>query len=405
MVFLFSAGVLLFWLALQVQTGYLLYDHAYYYLQQIFWAKTQPLIPGLANFNMPLGFSDAFFLFTAMTECPPFIPGGYRLSVSILMAVLIVQSVHGLIKVFKEGAKAGIKSVFLACVLVPALLRAGRGFTINVASPDTAIYVLTILVGAYFLSFLDGFSRGEEFSDDVVMITILSTLGLIIKNSFFLVGPLVLLATYLCWFFGAKRSKVGCRVVNAALLFATVGGLSLFFIRNILVTGYLLYQPVFFPMPVDWVVPSSSVFGIFRITSPFAGWFDLSNTSIISFLFRAVFKMTMIGQVVVFMVVAALIVVRKLLFRGQFVFWTVWWVFTVTFGACLLGGPLIMAEVRFWEGILLVLVSGGCAVLFKLLDPGKRALFLAGGCFFVWVVALALVSKWQGVREIGRAHV
>ena len=27
-------------------------------------------------------------------------------------------------------------------------------------------------------------------------------------------------------------------------------------------------------------------------------------------------------------------------------------------------------------------------------------MFLAGGCFFVWVVALALVSKWQGVREV-----
>ena len=47
--FFVSWSLLAVWLALRLWSIEYLDDHAAYYLQQIFWAKNYPIIPGLAN--------------------------------------------------------------------------------------------------------------------------------------------------------------------------------------------------------------------------------------------------------------------------------------------------------------------------------------------------------------------
>ena len=59
-VFLAISIIVAVWLAMRLWSAITIYDHPLYYLQQIFWAKSYSIIPGLANLYNRLGFYDGF---------------------------------------------------------------------------------------------------------------------------------------------------------------------------------------------------------------------------------------------------------------------------------------------------------------------------------------------------------
>ena len=134
-----------------------------------------------------LGFYDGFFLYTALLDQFDKVPG-YKLSVSLLMFVLLIQSLLAILKTIKDGEVARLKNIFLAALFIPIFFRAEKGSNVNVAATDTAIYILSVLVFGYFLNFLYCLKEKRELSKDLFMITVLSGAGMVIKGSFFIVG-------------------------------------------------------------------------------------------------------------------------------------------------------------------------------------------------------------------------
>ncbi len=384
--FLLFSTIVAVWLALQLWSSLILYDHPLYYLQQIFWAKTFPIIPGLANLYNRLGFYDGFFLYTAMMDSLPPIPG-YKLSVSLLMFVLLVRSIWGVVRVIKDQAASGLRNIFFAVLFVPVFIKAGTPCTVNVPVTDTAVFILTIIVFGYFLDFLACHVQKGGSSRYIFLITVLSTAGMIIKGSFLFVGAWVLLMTYILWILKSDRSPVERRIVITGIFIAGAAGCFPFIIRNIIVSGYPFYPFPYLSVPVDWRVPFAKSYATFNwilswSRAPYLDWKIVLKDSAwffpwLRFMMNQWMDIELPG--IIFILASAVLIGRVFLSRIFPSELKIWGIFSGTAGMCLLTWFLSTPDIRFMGAQLLVLAAGATTILLLTLRSGPKLFWWTGG--------------------------
>lgn len=220
-------------------------DTLLYHLNAVKWANLYAVIPGLANLHSRLGFNSSFFLFAGMLDSWFMVSKTSHISLSIIAAVLSIEY-------YFIFAKSTDRKLKLFCLFTLPLIVYSIAYREIIASltPDFAQTLLvlaasiqflkkenkSILVGLYLLILLVTI----KFSSLVFSLTILVFMLFRFKNSI-------------------KHAIVGCLFIVVPYL-----------VRNVILSGWLLYPLPYFKFNVDWAVPNIFVKTVYTVTTTWA---------------------------------------------------------------------------------------------------------------------------------------
>ncbi len=228
------------------------YDLGLYYLQEIRWMETFPIVRGLGHLILNLGFNQSAFLVTSLLDS--LLPDriGLWLVGGLLPWLGLTLSAYALLRLF-VGRKAGRSSLELAyAISFPAWLYTLLGNNISSGSPDVTSSCLMIHLFLSFAAFIMTADHGERarlFADLCVVGAVcvclkLNTLGLVVgvfvASVLFLVLEKDLLRIW--------RARAMWGAAIAAVL------LGFWVYRGILLSGYPFFPSRVGAATVSWQV-------------------------------------------------------------------------------------------------------------------------------------------------------
>ena len=237
------------------------YDVGYYYLQTIAWTTAFPIVPGLGNLLLELGFNQSAFLVPSLFDSLGPHLWGYSLLGGVLPWLGLTLSgfalLQGLCAVFVMRKRLEpIEKAY--AISLPAWIYTLLINNISGNSPDIALACLQIHLFLCFASFLA--ARGSKaILLQLSELIILGALSLCIKlNSIFFVAAIGLLSI------GVALTRIGApRLLGGRqVLYATLAALVLclpWTARGIISSGYPLFPSTALAVPVAWKVPKADV--------------------------------------------------------------------------------------------------------------------------------------------------
>lgn len=219
------------------------YDTGLYHLGAIAYARELPALTGLANVYAPLGYGTAEFPLAAFMGSGPWQSDGFRLLNGFLMGALALDAA---IRVIQRRWTAGTYVMLVGVVAAWVPLLALADYWVTSPSQDTAAFVLISVSVSYLV---DAVTHPDEWLSRMSVSLIVAVTAVLIRPTmaFFLVG-LVIVAVILV----TRRRTTG--LGRATTLVGLMAGISLvaMLIRDVLLSGWLLFPLSQFPMPVPW---------------------------------------------------------------------------------------------------------------------------------------------------------
>lgn len=226
-------------------------DTFLYHYNSVKWAREYPAVPGLANLHSRLGFNSSFFLFAAFFEVGPLANHSAHVAVSFLLAVC---AIHWFFVVTSRREPAG-KRIFCMMTFLYLLLHIIS--QIDVASLSTD-YPMAVLCLVFCLVLIDNTPY-----KNLLLLSIAA-----VAFSFKLSGMLTVAAAFIVLIATIIRTRQGQvsaagripdnRLTMSSLaffLFLIAG----FIIRNIVISGWLIYPFPFGNLHLPWSVPKPYV--------------------------------------------------------------------------------------------------------------------------------------------------
>ena len=224
------------------------YDTGLYYAQAIRWIEEYPVIPGLGNLHGRLAFNSTWFLPNALFGFSFLKLGRFHMLNGFLSLIILATGFNGLSNLIKR--QYYFSNILKAGILLPVIFI----YKDQLASPtpDIPVALLTCAVFIYYVQLQE---RGVEAPSHLLAwgIVLVSTFAIIIKLSAL---PLAIFIVVLMY-----RELAQGRPLNFAITTGTVLFLVLpFFLRNIWLSGYLLYPFSGLDLfHVDWKIPKAAV--------------------------------------------------------------------------------------------------------------------------------------------------
>jgi hypothetical protein len=244
------------------------YDVGYYYLQTIAWTTAFPIVPGLGNLLLHLGFNQSAFLVPAFLDSLGPRLWSYSLLGGVLPWLGLTLSVFALVQ--------GVCALFLLrrrlepiekayAISLPAWIYTLLINNISGNSPDIALACLQIHLFLCFAAFLAA-KGSPAIRLQLSELIILSALTICVKlNSIFFSAAIGLLSIGVALTrIGAPRLFRGRQAIYAMLvaLILCVPWMA----RGIIVSGYPLFPSTALIAPVPWRVPKADVSNFYDIT-------------------------------------------------------------------------------------------------------------------------------------------
>lgn len=262
-------GIVIILFSYGTSRGYLHYDTSLYHAQSIRWIEEYGVVPGLASLQLRYGYNSSAFAMTALYSFRDFVGQSLHTTAGFFALVGAIQVVD----VYRVFADKKVRhSDFIRIGL---LFYLGQIFG-EMMSPASDYYAQVLIFMSVIL-WLD--AEDEEFSYS--MISILLVFAATIKFS---IALLVLMVVYPAVILVKKRRVreiVVCIISGIVVLIP-------YFIRNILISGWLIYPSTFFDIAnVDWKIPKGmaqydameiGVYGkgindVTKLDMPFSQWF------------------------------------------------------------------------------------------------------------------------------------
>ena len=233
-----------------------IFDNESYYIQTIKWLNECGFVKGLGNLHIFFAQTSSWHILQASFSFP-FLEttfndlNGFFL---VVFAVFCFQQLHQY-KSSKKGYQLYIGSVLIS---LPFLI-----FFINAPSPDLPVFLISQLLFYLFIK------HYKEINASIFTIILLLTIFLCvikITTCILILLPLILLFKH--------YKMLKHQLVKPIVLSLLVG--VFFLIKNVILTGYLLYPlEIFDVLDVDWKVPSEMV-TLFK-TGTYNAAFDYQN--------------------------------------------------------------------------------------------------------------------------------
>ena len=232
------------------------YDVGLYYLQKIRWLETFPIVPGLGNLLLNLGYNQSAFLVTSFLDS--LLPDrvGLWLVGGLLPWLGLTLAAYALIRVL-SARRAQRSALELAyAISLPAWIYTLLGNNISSGSPDVTSSCFIIhffLTFAAFVMSAEPLEKVRTLGDLWVLGAVclclkLSSLGVVAGIFMAAVFFLVLERNFsACW----RSSAVFGAVIAASLV-------GFWAYRGVLLTGYPLFPSRLMAAPVAWQIKPSA---------------------------------------------------------------------------------------------------------------------------------------------------
>lgn len=232
------------------------WDSGLYHMQAVQWARSYPIVPGLANLHGPLGFNNLGFLYFAALDHGPWAGRANHLGNGLFTLLLAGYAIAGGVRWTSKERR--VSDFFDFTLLPPAvvLTLGGRAsdFTTDTGSAAFVLVACALLVRILLDERGDPPSRGGP----VITCFLLLATAVTLKSSVavFAVAS-ALLVVVVAWRRSGRDtlpwSSIGIGVGIAGLI-----GL-IWMAGNLILTGYPLFPVGHFGFPVDWRVPLEHV--------------------------------------------------------------------------------------------------------------------------------------------------
>ena len=245
------------------------YDVGYYYLQTIAWTTTFPIVPGLGNLLLNLGFNQSPFLVASLFDSLGPHLWGYSLLGGFLpwlgltlSGFALLQGVCAVLSIRKRLEP--IEKAY--AISLPAWIYTVLVNNVSSNSPDIPSACLQIHLFLCFASFLAAAKESQTILSEFGELIVLGALSLCVKlNSIFFVAAIGLLSL------GVALSRIGApRLLGGKqLIYAALAALVLclpWTARGIIISGYPLFPSTVLAAPVAWRVPKADVSHFYDIT-------------------------------------------------------------------------------------------------------------------------------------------
>ena len=245
-------GLALVWLANRALEAPLWYDSGLYHFTLIRWANEHALPLGLGNLHGRLAFNQSFFVYVAFLNRLPLVGFGHNLANSLLLAAVLLTCVGTQGDRSGPGRRCWLPLAF-GLVAVFWMLAARRfGIHLSDPSPDSAVFLIELVVAAYALSAFD--PRGEPPHRERARTVVVLLLGLLITLKLSALFFALMLGGLVIW---SNRRTVPAPTPKASpgVWLVVFGGMFFWTLRGIVSSGYLVYPVVQTGLPVSWKIP------------------------------------------------------------------------------------------------------------------------------------------------------
>lgn len=233
------------------------YDLGLYYLQEIRWIETFPIVRGVGNLILNLGFNQSAFLVTSFLDglLPDRI--GLWLVGGLLPWLGLTLSAYAAVRLMAARKVRRSPLEVAYAVSLPAWIYTLLGNNISSGSPDVTSSCLLIHLFLAFAAFVmtrDNSERARCLGDLWILSAIcvclkLNTLGMVVGICFMAVLFLIFERD----FNRAERAYLRRGGTIAACL------LAIWVYRGVLLSGYPLFPSNIAAVPVAWQIPPSEV--------------------------------------------------------------------------------------------------------------------------------------------------
>ena len=251
------------------------YDTGLYHIQLINWLSNYPIIIGLGNFHERFAFPQSYFFYLTYLENAYRVIGGFYIASYLLIANILFEWLLGIRNIVLKASFLPV-NFFRALLIFPITLFHCYDSWIITASPDTAIFLLELIMTVWFIDLLGTPSHEIKFSKSLESFSfiIVCLVGLTFKASFIVFGIAMLIITCL-----NKSLRFNWLSLFCLFLFIFLP----FFLRNILISGYLFFPLAHPSFPVDWRIPDSIRYSNLDCVSNFAKDFSCQTMALFDF--------------------------------------------------------------------------------------------------------------------------
>lgn len=238
-----------------------IYDTLVYHFYTLKWFNNYPVIKGMGNLFIYLGFNQSFFLF------PSFLNGlwnNYRGACAtngLLAVVICAEIIFRNAKYFKGKEKLTFLSV-VQLFFLPLCINVGVQ-NLSSPTPDVFVNLFTFKILTDIIYCIE--KKNIRFQD-IFLLSFFCLMGVILKMSFIGVALGVLLVV-LWWLFSLKLWNLGL-VIQSILIFLLL--IIPWAIRGVISSGYIAFPVSLFGMPVDWKMPKEELLGFSAYIKGFA---------------------------------------------------------------------------------------------------------------------------------------
>ena len=149
------------WITNQSMAGFKSYDGALYHLQGVRWAKTYPVVPGIANLHGPLAFNNSSFLYDAMLDSGWWEGKAFHVANGVLVFALALQAIVAGARFAQGEREASPGQLYRFLLLAPALYLVPLNGGVTSYSTDLPLTLILLVATAKMYDLLN-FSAAQS---------------------------------------------------------------------------------------------------------------------------------------------------------------------------------------------------------------------------------------------------
>jgi len=230
------------------------YDAGLYRISAILYAQDYSLPPGLANLHGRLGFNSSIWPLAALMGAGIWEGQGFRLISGLFITILYWSIVMRVGFARRAGALPGDWFTVLGGVFVAAMVFTDSGRWIPSPAQDLVLLIAGIGSTAYFIDYL---VRRTSHTSAAMALLLAAFAGTLRPLGWVLFASTLVVLVALLLRPQASVTQLLARAWNTLgrpLIMSSVL-LGVMLIRDLFLSGWLLYPLTYAPMPVDWRAP------------------------------------------------------------------------------------------------------------------------------------------------------
>jgi len=341
-------------------------DSANYHIVAVEWINNYPTVPGLGNLFDRLAYNNSSFLYIAFLEAGFWFQKSSYIANGILVLVLLSFIILCIFKLFNNRSSFKYHNILLIFLFAP-LFRESWFSNISSPSPDLPTFLMGVLLGYYFLKFIEDYNnKGTDRCFLLFVIIMLSITGIVIKLSFAVLGLLTMIITFILWIIKKRGKFILFKKEFAISFILPIFTLIPWIIRGIIFSGYPFYPLVFSPFSFDWKIPvddvilmNNSIKGYARLPGErwresLGNWHWLREWAAKNILH----SLELILPILLMVISLLLIIIFRKKFRKEFNVIRFYWFFPIPFIFSIIYWFLSVPDLRFAGSTVWVLGVG-----------------------------------------------